>query len=281
MPGLAASPPDPPSPEKRILSHFVTQWCTVVSYVGQCDTVLTVIVGRRIVLTMGGGIPAHHRLNVLRRTAAPNLTNEVFIMTKKIKGNAATTSAPKKVQPRAEFVDLANAITEKTQSLNSVLYDGAFLCRKLKATPEELELVLDAAPRQRRNEFKTVVTAPSGAITASAPKSLGKLAQFIKARNKGASAAIAKQFAEQKLDAAGLAEKLGQEPPKKAGKKDKGAQSRNDEANPWELLKAAMAAFEKQYGDDCPDVEELFNDFYDGLKAATAEADDVELGEAV
>ena len=42
----------------------------------------------------------------------------------------------------------------------------------------------------------------------------------------------------------------------------------------------AMVAFEKQYGADCPDVGDILNDAYDALKAATAEADDVEIDEA-
>lgn len=169
-------------------------------------------------------------------------------MTKQTKGTAREVAANKKVQPRAEFVELANNITAATQSLNSVLYEGAMLCRKYNATEDELKLVLDAAPKQRRNEFKTIVTAPAGAITKTAPKSLGKLAQFIKARNKGATPQVAKQFAEQKLNAAELNEKLGIEPKKPA--KTKGAQKRAETTKPpFELLHAAVEALRKEYAD--------------------------------
>lgn len=169
-------------------------------------------------------------------------------MTKQAKTVAATKAAPKKVQPRAEFVELANNITAATQSLNSILYDGAMMCRKFNATEEELKLVLDAAPKQRRSEFKTIVTAPEGAITKTAPKSLGKLAQFIKARNKGATPQVAKQFAEQKLNAAELNEKLGIAP--KDGGKPKGAQKRADtDKPPFDMLHAAVEALRKEYAD--------------------------------
>lgn len=143
-------------------------------------------------------------------------------MSKQTKVTAREVAAPKVQAPRAEFVEMAASISNQVQTLSALLYNVAMRCRELKATAEEIKLVLDAAPKQRRADFKTVVAAPDGAITKGAPKNLAKLAQFIRARNKGADAATAKRFAEQKIDAAGLRAALGQEEPAptagKAGK---------------------------------------------------------------
>lgn len=200
----------------------------------------------------------------------------------KIKGNAATKAAPKKAPaPRQEFVEIADAIKDKRTSLASLCYDAAMMARKEKANEAELKLLKDVTTRQQWADMNKIICC-AHKLPASAPKNLVKLAQYIRALDKGANASEAKQHAEGKINAgelqAKVAKRKGEPVPKpKDGKK--GAQKRSDSENPWDMLKATMAAFQRQYGDEA-ELKEIFDDAYEALVLATAAADDVEEDEA-
>jgi len=207
-------------------------------------------------------------------------------MAKQIKGNAATVAAGKKqAAPRSELTALVDGIREAQKSVAMYCYDTAIWCRTNNATESELKLVKAVATRQQWADMNKIITC-AHKLPASAPKNLVKLAQYIRALDKGATPAMAKKHADGKLNASELKQEIATKngeslpEPADAAPKGKGAQKRNDEANPWELYRMAMVAFEKQYGADCPDVGDILNDAYDALKAATAEADDVEIDEA-
>ena len=192
--------------------------------------------------------------------------------TNKTRGTARTTAAPKLVEPRAEFIAQAQRLHEAVQTMSAMLYDAVMFARENRATEAELSLLLAEVPKQRRSDFKTVFAAPEGIITDGAPTNLAKLAQFVRARNKGATAAVAKQFAEQKIDAAGLARRLGQEPPKP--RKSKGAtgpDARNDSANPWVMLHDGVEGLRKELAADGMEEALLIladiTDLLDDLKA--------------
>lgn len=206
-------------------------------------------------------------------------------MTKQAKTTAAEVAANAVAAPRSEFVDYANQIQERQKSLGQICYEAAIFARTNNATKEENDLLKAVVTRQQWADMNKIITC-AHKLPASAPKNLVKLAQYIRALDKGATPAMAKKHADGKLNASELKQEIavknGEPLPEPADEapKGKGAQKRNDEANPWELYRMAMVAFEKQYGADCPDVGDILNDAYDALKAATAEADDVEIDEA-
>lgn len=195
-------------------------------------------------------------------------------MSKSIKANARAVAAPVAVKPRQLFVDLAHDLESIQQSLASRLYDAAMIARKERATEEELKLLLDAAPRQRRSEFKTVVTAPAEYFTKGAPTNLGALARFLKARMVGGTAAQAKQVATQKLTMPELKEKLGKAPAKKGAQNDDGEKHAPNGA-PLHDLHDALERAVKEYAGNKIAVsvlQEMIEMYNDTLLPATAEA---------
>ena len=200
-------------------------------------------------------------------------------MTKQAKTTAREVAAPKKVEVRQVFKDLAQQIEGAYQSLSDVCYQAAMTARNESATAEELALIKSVVSRQKWADMNKIITC-AHKLPASAPKNLVGLANYIRALDKGATPALAKKYAGGKMSVQDLkqeiAKKNGEPMPKAAepAPGSKGAQKRNDDANGWELLKQAMAAFERQYkGNEA--IGELFADFYDALKLATAEDDDV------
>ena len=204
-------------------------------------------------------------------------------MTKQAKTTAREVAAPKKVEVRQVFKDIAAQIEGAYQSLSDICYQAAMTARKEEATAEELELIKSVVSRQKWSDINKLILC-AHKLPASAPKNLVGLANYIRALDKGATAAMAKKYAGGKMGAQELKQEIAKkngEPmpePAKAAPKSKGAQKRNDDVNGWELLKQAMAAFEKQYSGN-EEVSELFTDFYDALKHATAEDDGVDIDE--
>lgn len=191
----------------------------------------------------------------------------------KQKVNARSVAAPVAVKPRQVFVDLAHDLETIQQSLASRLYDAAMVARKEKATEEELKLLLDAAPRQRRSEFKTVVTAPDKYFVPSAPKNLGALARFLKARMVGGTVAQAKSVATQKTTMPELKEKLGKAPAAK-GANEKAPEKQAPNGAPLHDLHDALERAVKEYAGNKIAVsvlQEMIEMYNDTLLPATAE----------
>lgn len=196
-------------------------------------------------------------------------------MSKQIKKSTArTVAAPVAVKPRQLFVDLAHDLESIQQSLASRLYDAAMVARKENATAEELKLLLDAAPRQRRSEFKTVVTAPADLFVPSAPKNLGALARFLKARMIGGTVAQAKSVATQKTTMPELKEKLGKAPAKKGANEKEPVKAAPNGAPLHDLHDALQRAVKEYAGNKIAAsvLQEMIEMYNDTLLPATAEA---------
>lgn len=197
----------------------------------------------------------------------------------KIKATAATKAANKPAAIRQEVLSFRDQINEKQKSLNATLFDAAMWCRKNKATPEELQELLDVITKQKRSDFKRIVTAPDDVVTKSMPQNLVQAAQYIRARVKGAPAATAKSYATGKLDAAGLAKKLGEKAPEKAGRKsgdtheaDKPAPTPEQVGNLSRLndLLPALESEMSEYGPEVKKAMKAFKAAADALIKAAA-----------
>lgn len=197
----------------------------------------------------------------------------------KIKTNAATTAAAKPAAIRPEVRSYVADIEAAQKTLNATLFEAAMWCRKNSATPEELKELLDVITKQKRSDFKRIVTAPDDVVTKSMPQNLVQAAQYIRARVKGAPAATAKSYATGKLDAAGLAKKLGEKAPEKAGRKagdtheaDKAAPAPEQVGNLSRLndLLPALEAEMSEYGPECQKAMKAFKAAADALIKAAA-----------
>ena len=128
-------------------------------------------------------------------------------MTTSKKVTARTVSAPVAVKPRAEFVAFAKQITEARTSLSQICYQAAMCARTNSATKEENALLKAVVTKQQWSDMNKIITC-SHKLPKTAPANLVKLAQFIRALDKGATAAQAKQHAEGKVSAKELGEKI-------------------------------------------------------------------------
>jgi len=197
-------------------------------------------------------------------------------MANKIKGNAASKSAPKKtVQIRPEFQAAADAIKEKRVSLGNLCVDAAELLYAAKGTKEEYALLKSVTTRQQWCDMNTIATRAKD-LPKSAPACLAKRAQFVRAQNKGATAAEAKKHAEGKLTAKELenaiAKRLGNALPHPElvygdGVKDltpdpvegegegegetggKGPDGRKNEENEFRVIETALKKLRGRYAD--------------------------------
>lgn len=144
-------------------------------------------------------------------------------MSKKIKAitTTANTGAPSAAEKaakkpeviRKEVGEFVTAIESAQKSLAKVLFEAALWCRNESASKAELDELLSVVDRRRRSDFRTIAGAPTGLIEQrSCPKNLIQSANYVRARNKGASAALAKSFAEQKMTAGQLSARLKAEP---------------------------------------------------------------------
>ena len=194
-------------------------------------------------------------------------------MANKIKGNAASKSAPKKtVQIRPEFQAAADAIKEKRVSLGNLCVEAAELLYAAKGTKEEYALLKSVTTRQQWCDMNTIATRAKD-LPKSAPACLAKRAQFVRAQNKGATAAEAKKHAEGKLTAKELenaiAKRLGDALPHPEliygdGVKDltpdpvegegetggKGPDTRKNVANYWTMTHEGLEGLRKELAAD-------------------------------
>lgn len=166
--------------------------------------------------------------------------------TKKV--SARSVAAPKVAAPRAQFAEMAKAIEETQTTLSKLVYDAAVLARELDATVEENALLLAAIPKQRRSEYKRIVTAPAEWFGKKAPKNLTKLAKYLNARKEGKTDAQAAKQAEQ-----GKAATAQRQPKPEGG---------NAKPGSLKQLQDAIEAVAKEYSDS-PDVLSIVGDLRD------------------
>ena len=174
-------------------------------------------------------------------------------MTTSKKVTARTVSAPVAVKPRAEFVAFAKQITEARTSLSQICYQAAMCARTNSATKEENALLKAVVTKQQWSDMNKIITC-SHKLPKTAPANLVKLAQFIRALDKGATAAQAKQHAEGKVSAKELSEKING---KTAPAPITDTQSRDTQLpiaagkgeTPFMLLNRAIDALKAEYAD--------------------------------
>ena len=111
-------------------------------------------------------------------------------MTTSKKTVAATTAANAVTAPRQAFVDFAAAITERKQSLSAICFDAAMFARANDATKEENALLRDVVSKQQWSDMGKLIGC-AHKLPNTAPTNLVKLAQYIRALDKGAKHALA------------------------------------------------------------------------------------------
>ena len=111
-------------------------------------------------------------------------------MTTSKKTVAATTAANAVTAPRQAFVDFAAAITERKQSLSAICFDAAMFARANDATKEENALLRDVVSKQQWSDMGKIIGC-AHKLPKTAPTNLVKLAQYIRALDKGAKHALA------------------------------------------------------------------------------------------
>ena len=194
----------------------------------------------------------------------------------KSKVNARTVAAPVVVKPRDEYEAFASELAEKNQSLSQRCAEIAEYCRVNNATADELALIKAVVTKQQWADMNKIICC-AHKLPASAPKSLVKRAQYIRALDKGATAAEARQHVDGKLPApdlvAKIAKRKGEPVPAPKGKKA-GAETHAAGNNALKQLHDAIEALRKDYG-DAPAVLSIvgdLSDMYDDLLVATAAA---------
>ena len=114
--------------------------------------------------------------------------------------SAATVAAPIVAKPRGEYQEFADLITEKKQSLSAICFDAAIFARDNAATKEECAILKAVVSKQQWSDMGKIISC-SHKLPKSAPTNLVKLAQYIRALDKGANAAQAKSHSEGKTNA--------------------------------------------------------------------------------
>jgi len=113
---------------------------------------------------------------------------------------AATVAAPIVAKPRGEYQEFADLITEKKQSLSAICFDAAIFARDNDATKEECAILKAVVSKQQWSDMGKIISC-SHKLPKSAPTNLVKLAQYIRALDKGATTAQAKSHSEGKISA--------------------------------------------------------------------------------
>jgi len=121
-------------------------------------------------------------------------------MTTSKKTVAATTAANVVIAPRQAFIDFAAAITERKQSLSAICYDAAMFARANNATKEENQLLRDVVSKQQWSDMGKIIGC-AHKLPKTAPANLLKLAQYIRALDKGAKHALALKHANGDINA--------------------------------------------------------------------------------
>ena len=116
------------------------------------------------------------------------------------KSVAATVAAPVVAKPRGEYQEFADMITERKQSLSAVCFDAAIFARDNDATKEECAILKAVVSKQQWSDMGKIISC-GHKLPKSAPTNLVKLAQYIRALDKGANAAQAKSHSEGKISA--------------------------------------------------------------------------------
>jgi hypothetical protein len=113
---------------------------------------------------------------------------------------ARSAAAPIVAKPRQAFVDFAAAITERKQSLSAICYDAAMFARANDATKEENQLLRDVVSKQQWSDMGKIIGC-AHKLPKAAPANLVKLAQYIRALDKGAKHALALKHANGDINA--------------------------------------------------------------------------------
>ena len=121
-------------------------------------------------------------------------------MTATKKSVAATVAAPVVAKPRGEYQEFADLITERKQSLSAICFDSAIFARDNDATKEECAILKAVVSKQQWSDMCKIIGC-AHKLPKSAPTNLVKLAQYIRALDKGANAAQAKSHSEGKISA--------------------------------------------------------------------------------
>ena len=116
------------------------------------------------------------------------------------KSVAATVAAPVVAKPRGEYQVFADMITERKQSLSAVCFDAAIFGRDNAATKEECAILKAVVSKQQWSDMGKIISC-GHKLPKSAPTNLVKLAQYIRALDKGANAAQAKAHSEGRISA--------------------------------------------------------------------------------
>jgi len=121
-------------------------------------------------------------------------------MTTTKKNAAATVAANAVTAPRQAFIDFAAAITERKQSLSAICYDAAMFARANDATKEENQILRAVVSKQQWSDMGKIIGC-AHKLPKTAPANLVKLAQYIRALDKGAKHALALKHANGDINA--------------------------------------------------------------------------------
>ena len=172
--------------------------------------------------------------------------------------SAATVAAPIVAKPRGEYQEFADLITEKKQSLSAICFDAAIFARDNDATKEECAILKAVVSKQQWSDMGKIISC-SHKLPKSAPTNLVKLAQYIRALDKGANAAQAKSHSEGKINAKELTAAINGETapaPVAVDSEDSAPDGRavnlpvhsGKGKTPFMLLDEALAALALEYG---------------------------------
>jgi len=171
---------------------------------------------------------------------------------------AATVAAPIVAKPRGEYQEFADLITEKKQSLSAICFEAAIFARDNDATKEECAILKAVVSKQQWSDMGKIISC-SHKLPKSAPTNLVKLAQYIRALDKGANAAQAKSHSEGKINAKELTAAINGETapaPVTVDSEDSAPAGRavnlpvhtGNGKTPFMLLDEALAALALEYG---------------------------------
>ena len=172
---------------------------------------------------------------------------------------ARSAAAPIVAKPRAEYQLFADQITERKQSLSAICFDAAIFARDNDATKEECAILKAVVSKQQWSDMGKIISC-SHKLPKSAPTNLVKLAQYIRALDKGANAAQAKSHSEGKINAKELTAAINGETapaPVAVDSEDSAPAGRavnlpvhgGEGKTPFMLLDEALAALALEYGE--------------------------------
>jgi len=175
------------------------------------------------------------------------------------KSVAATVAAPVVAKPRGEYQEFADLITERKQSLSAICFDSAIFARDNDATKEECAILKAVVSKQQWSDMCKIIGC-AHKLPKSAPTNLVKLAQYIRALDKGANAAQAKSHSEGKITAKELTAAINGETapaPVTVDSEDSAPAGRavnlpvhgGEGKTPFMLLDEALAALALEYGE--------------------------------